>query len=424
MKIRLQLILLFGSLFILLAVLTFYLFKEQPLFLIAAEACLFLMLLAFIWLLGRITKPLSQIALGLDALKDQDFSGILRPTPSSEINRLIEVYNKMVENIRQERIFQKEQHFFLQNLIESLPVGLIILDFDDNISEYNPVARDLLTLNENQKGLKFQEITFPLSNSFLEQALQTPKIYKLNGSRYLRVYTDRFRNRGFYQKFIIIEDAGEEILKLEKDAYGKVIRMMAHEVKNSVGAINSILDTLIHTETVPEEEKKAYLQIVADRNISLNAFMENFAGVVRLTLPEMQAFNLSVSVNSVYHLMKLKHQHKPVDFLLDMPQHPVIIKGNREQLEQVLINVILNAFEAMPDEGTIKLQLSPSSLLISDTGTGISEVAKQKLFTPFFSTKTNGQGVGLTMAREILSNHGFRFDLNSEHGKTVFSIHW
>lgn len=414
--------LIFGLLFISLAVLIFLLFREKPVLLFASEVILILLLVVFYLLLVRITRPLGQIALGLDSLKDQDFSGYMRPTGSKEINLLVEVYNKMLDNIRRERLFQQEQHFFLQNLVEALPVGLIILDFDDQLKEFNPVAREIMSISAEDKGRKLADTSLLLRNEILKQEIRRPQTYRISPTRYIRVYVDRFRNRGFYQKFVILEEVGEEILKVEKQSYGKVIRMMAHEVKNSVGAINSILETLETAEGLPAEERAEYLRIVIDRNTRLNTFMENFAGVVRLPLPGKQVFNLSETVRSVHHLMKLRFQDKPVGFSCTLPPEPVMITGSQEQMEQALINIVLNAFEAVDGEGKVGIVLSAQELIVMNTGPGISEEVQAGLFTPFFSTKPTGQGVGLTMVREILHNHGLRFELGSGSGVTMFVI--
>jgi two-component system nitrogen regulation sensor histidine kinase NtrY len=424
MKIRWQLNVLFSFIFLALAGLVFKLFKHSTQHLIIGESLLLFLLVLYFYLLNKITKPLDQIALGVDALKDKDFSGIMRPSGSKEIDGLVSVYNEMLENIKKERVFQQEQHFFLQNLIESLPVGLIILDFDNRIKQLNPIAKDILETDETAIGKDLSEIGFVLYEDVFIQKEREPRVYKISGTRYLRVVVDRFKHRGFYQKFVILEETGDEILKIEKQSYGKVIRMMAHEVKNSVGAINSILETLETAKGLSSEEISEYLRIVIERNIRLNTFVENFAKVVRLPFPTKELFDFSETVSSVYHLMKLKYKENPVEFTLKMPQEAVLLKGSQEQMEQVLINVILNAFEAISESGKVEIILTKNELLVLDNGSGISEETKEKLFTPFFSTKPTGQGVGLTMIREILHNHGFAFELDSENGRTQFLIRW
>lgn len=415
MKIRWQLMFLFGVLFVALGGLVFMVLRQKPLLLLASELLLLGILVLFVFLIFRITRPLNQMALGLDAIKDQDFSGYLRTSGSGEIDKLVVVYNQMMDKIRSERMYQQEQHYFLQSLVSKLPVGLLILDYDENLKEFNPEAKRIL-------GLTLDHLGKNLSHTILGEDVlhQSTALVRLGGSRHLRIYSDQFKHRGFYQKFVIVEEAGEEIRKVERESYGKVIRMMAHEVKNSVGAINSILESLVHAEGVSHEEKKDYLTIVISRNKSLNTFMDNFAKVVRLPYPEKLKVDLNQMLLSVYHLMKVKHETAGVHLSIELPKETVEIMGNREQLEQAFINIVLNAFEAQSTQ--IRFQLQKNRVKITDNGTGISASVQDMLFTPFFSTKPTGQGVGLTMVREILNNHGFDFSLSSKEGETSFEM--
>lgn len=417
MKIKWQLTIFFGIFFLILAALVFYLFKGKPLILLASEVGLLFVGLFFFFLLNHITKPIGQLALGLDAIKDQDFTGFLVPSSNKETDVLVEVYNKMIENIRRERVFQQEQHFFLQNLIQILPVGFLIFDYDDKLRQYNPEAAKILKLSVDDLGKT-------LENDWLWKAIsEQNELVKLHeGAQYLRVYSDRFKHRGFYQRFVILEEAGDEILQIERQSYGKVIRMMAHEVKNSVGAINSILESVLKAENLDPMERADYLKMIIDRNRMLNRFMDNFADVVRLPLPEMKMLNFTELVERVFRLMQLRLNDKAIDFHLEIPDKAVFLKGSAEQLEQALINIVLNAIEAIPQNGKIKFSLTESKLVISDTGVGISPKVQEKLFTPFFSTKPTGQGVGLTMVREIFHNHGLNFRLFSADGETRFEV--
>ena len=123
--------------------------------------------------------------------------------------------------------------------------------------------------------------------------------------------------------------------------------------------------------------------------------------------------------------MTFKAEEKEVELLTDIPDEPFYILADEQQLEQALINVLKNAAEAIEEKGQIMLKTDPRNrqLLINDTGKGISQEAAEHLFTPFFSTKKDGQGIGLTLVREILMNHGFEFSLKTvEEGCTEFRI--
>jgi two-component system nitrogen regulation sensor histidine kinase NtrY len=410
MKIKWKIGVMFGILFCILAILLWKIVRGNPILLVSAELGLLTLLIAFYVALHRIFKPLDLISTGLSALNDQDFTSQLRTTGTKEADKLVEVYNKMILNIREERRFQEEQNLFLKNLIEALPVGLIVLDFEDKIQKLNPRAGEILSLNEEDIGTSLLEL--PLGKELSSQVEKMPQTYLLGGARYIRTYVDRFKRRGFYQKFIIVEEASQEIIRMERASYGKVIRMMAHEVKNSVGAVNSILETL----KKGNEQHAEYLQIVIDRNKRLNSFIDNFAKVVRLEKAAKEPVLLNEMVQHIFHLYPNHGIH------LTLPLEEIWIQANREQLEQVLINVVLNAKEAKSTE--IHLELTPSTLLIKDNGEGVPKELETSLFTPFFTTKPTGQGVGLTMVREILHHHGFDFGLETKDGWTTFWIQY
>jgi two-component system nitrogen regulation sensor histidine kinase NtrY len=419
MKIKWKIGALFGLLFVLVAGLFWWIAKGNTTLILLGEAGMLVLLIVFGIMLQRIFRPLDHLGTGLSALKDQDFTSQLRLTGFAETDKLVEVYNRMMRQIREERRYQQEQHYFFQNLIESLPVGLLVLNYDHHLDQYNPVAEKMLGIVPEDKGKRLRDTGMRLGKVMDSQSSQEPKTYSTGGGQYVRAYVDTFRRRGFFQKFIIVEEVSEEVLRIERSSYGKVIRMMAHEVKNSVGAVNSILSTL--RKGVDEDLRTEYLGVVMERNTRLHGFMENFARVVRLEGASMERVNLNDTVNAVYHLYKF---HKAgVKLSLEAPEAAVWVRGNREQLEQVLINVLLNAMEAIEGEGEVEIRLDSSSIKITDTGVGIPEEVMPSLFTPFFSTKATGQGVGLTMVREILHYHSMDYGLRSEGGRTTFTIY-
>ncbi len=424
MRLRWKLGFFIGFLILLIGVLLFFLFRENKIYFLLSEIALVLLAVVAINLHNKIFRPFNLLEQGLNALKDEDFNVKLRSTNSVEINKLVEVYNKMIDRIREERVTQQEQHYFLKLIMEALPVGVLILDFDNNLSSFNPEAKRILSLEDNHVGLSLSSIGHPLAEKAINIPLNTPSIEHLDGVQYYRCLANRFMHRGFPRKFIIIEEISDEIIRTEKKAYGKVIRMMAHEVNNTVGAVNSILDSLLKEENLNEQEAKEYLQIIFDRNIRLNQFMANFAEVVRLPPPSKKKIDLNQFLADLFLLMKVKISRSNIDYHLELPEETIMINADKEQLEQALINIIINAAEAIRDKGmiTISLNLNPISIVITDNGEGISPEASEKLFTPFFSTKVDGQGVGLTLVREILHHHDIKFSLKSEGGLTRFSM--
>jgi nitrogen fixation/metabolism regulation signal transduction histidine kinase len=223
----------------------------------------------------------------------------------------------------------------------------------------------------------------------------------------------------------MIEELTAEILAAEKKAYGKVIRMMAHEVNNTIGPVNSILQTALGSERLwtgmNGNSLRNALQVAYDRNTSLSIFMKNFTEVVRLPEPKKVQIDLHQLITRVSDFTAMMTGEKRIQFKHNFDESPFFIMADEHQMEQVLINVIKNSIEAIEQEGTITFttNTSLSELVIADDGRGLKEDADQ-LFSPFFSTKKDGQGIGLTLVKEILINHGYEFSLQSQSGETRF----
>jgi nitrogen fixation/metabolism regulation signal transduction histidine kinase len=227
----------------------------------------------------------------------------------------------------------------------------------------------------------------------------------------------------------MIEELTAEILAAEKNVYGKVIRMMAHEVNNTIGPVNSIVQTALNMDVLwlghHSDPLKDALQVALDRNQNLNIFMRNFADLVRLPEANKKHIDLNRIVTSVSTLMALKASENNIKLELDIPDEPFYLQADEQQMEQALINIVKNAIEAIGINGLVKLSIDSKNkqLTITDNGKGITDQQSNQLFSPFYTTKKDGQGIGLTLVREILINHGYEFSLQTgADGLTTFSI--
>ncbi len=382
-----------------------------------AEAVIMISIVISLNLYKQLIKPLLYLKQGVNAINDQDFNVKFLNTGQKEIDELVAVYNRMIDELRTERTKQQEQHFFLEKLIQTSPTGIIVLDFDQEIKQINPKAKELLLANPNL----LDEQIRPLKNG-------VAKMIKIGGLRTYKIQKSKFIDRGFERIFIMMEEVTAEIFEAEKNVYSKVIRMMAHEVNNTIGPVNSIINsTLVHKAAWITENDQLLtnaLQVAMDRNQNLNIFMRNFADLVKLPEANKKRIDLVALIKTVAELMHFGVQEKQVKFELNMPNEPYFKTADAQQLEQALINIVKNAIEAIDKIGIITFTLNPitQQLTISDNGRGIAKADSEQLFSPFFSTKKDGQGIGLTLVREILLNHGFEFSLITAKGQTQFNI--
>lgn len=430
MKIRTKYLLFVALLHLVALVLTFFIFRDNKIFFLVAE---FLILVSAVlsWqFFKQLVQPLVLLSQGAEAMKDRDFNVKLVPSGNHEIDQLIHIYNQMMDELRTERTRQEQQHLFLEKLIQTSPTGIIILDYDDHVHQVNPKALALLQMKAEDIITKsLQDLSSPVLDQVKLLASGKSVTHTFNGAVTYKLQKSHFIDRGFPRHFIMIEELTAEILAAEKKAYGKVIRMMAHEVNNSIGPVNSILHSALSVEKIwalPEHHALANaLQVAIDRNQNLNLFMRNFADLVRLPAPGKSNFDLNTTIISIIQLMDHKAGEKSITFDYDEAGGPFYIVADKQQMEQVLINIIKNSMEAIESDGRISLQFDriTRTLEITDTGLGISAAVSEQLFSPFFSTKRDGQGIGLALAKEILMNHDIEFSLKQvAPGLTAFTM--
>lgn len=409
-------------------VMSFAIFKEYKLLFIISEVLILISLYFSYRLYHSMVEPIRLINRGINAMRDRDFTVKFQGVGQPEMDGLIQTYNHMIDQLREERIEKAQKHFFLEKLINNSPTGVIILNLDDEISSCNPIAqRYLKTTQKELLGLKVGDTSYPLLSRVASLNAGETRVISINGLETYKCHKAQFIDRGFANYFIMIEELTAEKLAIEKQAYGKVIRMMAHEVNNSIGPINSILKSLaVYSKHLPADDQIDYqevLSIAHQRNETLNGFMHNFASVVKLPEPILEQIDIRPFLERMANFMSFQFGEKQIEIKLDLPEKPMLVNLDLKQMEQVLINLLKNAIEAIPEQGTITLVVDAKArtLQVIDTGVGIED--STELFSPFYSSKKDGQGIGLTLTREILQKHGFAFSLQAhEGGGAVFEI--
>ena len=423
MKLRTKYLLFVIILHLVTLVLSYFIFSDNKVLFIASEVLILISAVISWQLYYELIEPLKTLMRGVEAIKDRDFNVKFLETGKYEMDQLIGVYNQMIDQLRDERIKQEAQHFFLEKLIHTSPTGILVLDFDENIQQLNPKARSILNLPDHGTGLySAADLQSPLMQEIKSLPTGTSKTVTANGVNTYKLQKSHFIDRGFPRHFVMIEEMTAEILAAEKKAYGKVIRMMAHEVNNTIGPVNSIIQSALKTNGNNENVKQA-LQVAADRNHNLNVFMRNFAEVVRLPEPNRKKIDVNDLLFKAGKLMEMRAKEKQIKFEYDLTETACYINADEQQMEQAIINIIKNAMEAIEERGVVVISCKENELIIRDNGKGINDENAAELFSPFFSTKKDGQGIGLTLVKEILLNHGYAFSLKTvAAGRTEFLI--
>ncbi|NGZ88254.1 sensor histidine kinase [Duganella aceris] len=418
---------------------TMLLFLGAPLTMLALETVLVLSLILGMRLIRRALEPLGYTRHFHDLLQDQHYAARLQQSDDAELNELVQLFNTMLGALYQERLQIGEQQGFLDRLLEATPSAVIVFDFDGRVSLLNASAQALPGLSQ-AKG-KTLGACRPGDDalSLLAQLDALPPgdsqmLTDTDGRRY-RGQRGHFYDRGFARHFLLVEELTEELESSEKATYDKLIRVLAHEVNNTVAATGSVLDSLLYYRSQlaerDGEDFSTAIVAVKRRNVSLGEFIERFTRVVKMPAPEMRPNAVRDIMDDILYLYREPCRSRGIHIGWQRCDEIAAIQLDRHLIEQALLNVVKNAMEAVEagaaGDKRIDFVLADEAdgarLSVIDSGNLLGDVPARQLFTPFFTTKKGGQGIGLLFVREVLNRHGFPYRLAANgDGQTRFDI--
>lgn len=391
------------------------------------EGTIAFILIYLIVFYNKIVKPMHTIGNGMELLREQDFSSRLSPVGQHEADRIVNIFNRMMDQLKNERLRLREQNHFLDLLIQASPMGVIITDLDGNISQANPMAIKMLGIHlESLLNKPIEKIDSPLASELAALSKEETRVVRLNDANIYRCTFTFFIDRGFQHPFYLIERMTDEVIRAEKKAYEKVIRMIAHEVNNTTAGITSTLDTVEQALATEKdmEEICDVMHVCTERCFSMSKFITRFADVVKIPEPLLSRNSLNETASTCVRFMEGLCNDHHIQLTLQCAPDVGDVNLDTSLFEQVLVNIIKNAVESIGQDGEIRITTTaPASLEVADNGPGISKETEEKLFSPFFSTKPHGQGIGLIFIREVLNRHGCTFSLRTYNdGWTRFRI--
>ena len=431
------------------------LLPERPLLFVGAELLLAASYALGWWLIRGALEPLGYTRRFHDLLQDQQYASRLAAPGVTELDDLVGMFNGMLTALHRERLAIGEQQGFLDRLLEATPGAVLVFDFDGAVSLVNASALRLLGIErpqghalaawlsgaaplahgldararERSLDLIAQLDALPLGDSRL--------LTDLEGRRY-RAGRGRFYDRGFARHFLMVEELTAELEDSERATYAKLVRVLAHEVNNTVAATRSVLDSLLFYRSQLADADAAdfatAIEAVKRRNLSLGEFIDRFTRVVKMPAPELRPVQVKNMVDDILWLNREQCAGRGIRLGWRRCDAVPPLALDAQLMEGALLNVVKNAVEAVAARqamgvpgGHVELSLERDGdgavLAVFDSADLLGEVPPRQLFTPFFSTKQGGQGIGLMFVREVLMRHGLAYSLASTgHGETRFAI--
>ncbi|MGZ3438045.1 MAG: sensor histidine kinase [Polyangia bacterium] len=357
----------------------------------------------------EVARPLQTLSNLLAALREGDFSIRGRHTRSDDaLGVALDEANALAATLRKERYGALEASALVRKTMEAIDVALFVFDADGLLTLCNRAAGRLV-------GTEVEAmIGRPAAALGLEALLEgeSPRTLALTlggTPRQLEVRRGPVRQEGRPSVLVVATDLSRALRAEERHAFERLVRVLGHEINNSLAPIRSIAESLRKRATQPVANDADFaadlsngLEVIERRAEALGRFMTSYARLMRLPPPRLAAVEVGAWVHRVIDLEK----RRPIT-LVDGPA--ATLRADGDQLDQLLINLVRNAVDAAADtDGAVEVSWEASrdrvTVRVRDEGPGLSDT--RNLFVPFFTTKANGTGIGLVLSRQIAENHG------------------
>ncbi|MEJ1966562.1 MAG: ATP-binding protein [Gammaproteobacteria bacterium] len=392
-----------------------------------------------IWLAMRATRPWSHVVTalkdGVASLRDHDFSISIGRGANDELGELVNAYNSLGAVLRRERLDLHQRELMLDTVIQTSPLALVLTNAGGRIVFSNIAARQLLHSGRKLEGLDFmgvvQTCPEPLRDAIAGGTDTLFTVQEGSEANVFHVSQRRFVLNAQEHRLVLLKQLTRELAAQEVAVWKKVIRVIAHELNNSLAPISSLANSGLILSRANEEAARAapdddesrerraqdaarlerVFTTIADRAAHLATFIDGYARFAKLPKPRMTTLEWKQFIGRLEGAGQFR-------LTAALPSGTATFDAT--QLEQVMINLLKNAAESGSAADAIEMAVRAAGegwlIEVADRGTGLSEDALRDALIPFYSTKPSGTGLGLTLCREIVEAHGGRLSIANRVG--------
>ncbi|MCG8310425.1 MAG: ATP-binding protein [Cytophagales bacterium] len=398
-----------------------------------------LWLFQIFFLIYYVNKTNRDLLLFLQSFEFKDDTLTFNKKKKLPFKPLYDEFNRIIENFRSVKLEKEMEHQYFQYSIKHVDTGLISFDQDGKIEVFNEAAKRLLkleyaqniqTLDRIKKGLTEQCMNLKPGEQDMVKLIRKREILSLS------MRAAEFKMRHKHIKLISFQNIKNELDEQELDSWQKLIRVLTHEIINSVSPITLLSSTLVKifesdgkpkrkNELDEEQIENALhgLQAIHKRSRGLSRFVESYKSLTKIPDPVIVEVKVEDLFYQILLLMEKITEGRNIEFDYNIEPRSLCVGADEKLIEQVLINLVKNAIESGEGMNDLKIELRAKEEMgklkieVADNGTGISPEVIDNIFVPFYTTKKEGSGIGLSLSRQILRKHGGNLEVVSAEGE-------
>lgn len=418
-------------------------------FMVAGSDRNFLLIIALLGAIAfQVTKLLqvvetsnTNIASFLDSIRFDDLSQSFK-TESNDptVQKLHTELNEALAKLRISRREKDSEYQFFKNIVQHAAIGLLTFKKDGSIQIINSAARRLLRITKADRLDDLKGVSEELVETFQKLKTGGRELVRIkfgDESLQLSVYVIELTLRDEEVKLVSMSNIQSELEEKEMEAWQNLVRVLTHEIMNSVTPISSLagiveedlkhrVDSQSEMPLKKEELEDMYLslQTITKRSAGLIRFVKEFRNLTHIPKPKLAEVPLKVLLEEMAMLHKKELADHAINIKVDVIPSELIINADKTMIEQVLINLIKNAIQSFDEQPNKLIELKAYSsekgnpvISVKDNGAGIDVEALEKIFIPFFSTKKTGSGIGLSLSKQIMRQHEGNITVKSKLGE-------
>ena len=427
--------------------LLFYLITETTLYatIFIVSIIIILEIYSLIKFVEKTNKDVSRF---FNSIKYSDFSQSFKPhIKGAAFEELSNSFTGVIEEFQKTRTEKEEHARYLQTIVQHVGIGLMAFTSDGNVDLINTAAKKLLKIRGIKNISELSGLSGNLVNSLFKLKAGNKILVKIadnNELSQLSIYAAEFKLRENHYTLVSITNIQSELEEREMEAWQNLIRVLTHEIMNSVTPVISLSSTASSLlEEVDNkiknnnelkkdelEDVKGALNTITKRSRGLLHFVDDYRNLTRIPAPNFQNVKICELFERIKKLFIDQFEEKKINFSFSVEPENLEVTADSDLIEQVIINLIVNSVHAVSKIESPEIKItsridSGGSILIQtiDNGSGIPEELYDKIFIPFFTTRKEGSGIGLSLSRQIMRAHKGSINVRSTQGKeTVFTL--